>query len=72
MGDVRAAEAYSEVHVGEAGYEALLEMLLRPGPGRTPLFAEACHLLANTGLHTTRMIPRLYKLFKFYCASSEQ
>lgn len=48
MADVRAAEAFCEATAGEEGYRALLDMLLRPGEGRAPLFAEACHLLANS------------------------
>lgn len=67
MGDVRAAEAYCEAHVGDAGYEALMEMLLRPSPGRSPLFAEACHLLANTGLQTTRKYYNIGRCLKLEC-----
>ena len=49
LGDIRAAEAYCEQHTGQAGYLALLSMLLAPGEGRAPLYTEACQLLAAQG-----------------------
>ena len=49
LGDIKAAEAYCEQHTGQAGYLALLSMLLAPGEGRAPLYAEACQLLAAQG-----------------------
>ena len=35
--------------VTAAALSQLLDMLLRPGAGRAPLFAEACHLIAHSG-----------------------
>ncbi|KAK9804448.1 hypothetical protein WJX73_002374 [Symbiochloris irregularis] len=49
VGDIRGAEAYCEQHAGPLGGLALLRMLLAPGQGRAPLYAEACHLLASRG-----------------------
>jgi len=34
---------------GEATHALLLDMLLHPGQGRPPMFAQACHLLAAQG-----------------------
>ncbi len=34
---------------GQATYALLLDMLLHPGQGRSPMFAQACHLLAAQG-----------------------
>ena len=58
LGDIRAAEAYCEQHTGQAGYLALLSMLLAPGEGRPPLYAEACQLLAAQGGMQT-LVPSL-------------
>ena len=44
-----AAEAYCAKNAGQEGYLALLDMLLRPGNGHAPMYAEACHLLAAKG-----------------------
>ena len=49
MGDIIAAEAYCAQNAGHEGYLALLDMLLRPGNGQAPMYAEACHLLAAKG-----------------------
>ena len=49
VGDMDAAEDYCGRHAGPDGYLTLLDMLLRPGDERSPLFAEACHLLAAQG-----------------------
>lgn len=49
LGDIRLAEAYCARWAGQAGYLQLLDMLLHPGSGREPLYAEACHLLAAQG-----------------------
>ena len=49
MGDMHAAEAYCEQHAGQPGYLALLSMLLSPGDGRSPLYVDACRLLAAQG-----------------------
>ena len=49
MGDIRGAERYCNEHAGPQGRLALLRMLLAPGQGRPPLYAEACHLLAVAG-----------------------
>ncbi|BDA48080.1 Transforming growth factor-beta receptor-associated protein [Coccomyxa sp. Obi] len=49
LGDIRLAEAYCARWAGQQGYLALLDMLLHPGDGRAPLYAEACHLLAAQG-----------------------
>ncbi|KAK9839815.1 hypothetical protein WJX81_003522 [Elliptochloris bilobata] len=51
LGDIRAAEAYCTRWAGGEGHLALLDALLRPGDGRPPLYAEACHLLAAQGAH---------------------
>ena len=40
------AEAGARASGGQASYALLLDLLLHPGPGRAPLFAQACHLLA--------------------------
>ena len=50
LGDIRAAEAYCARWAGGEGHLALLDALLRPGDGRAPLYAEACHLLAAQGM----------------------
>jgi hypothetical protein len=50
LGDIRLAEAYCARFAGQDGHLLLLDMLLHPGDGRTPLYAEACHLLAAQGL----------------------
>ncbi len=50
LGDIRLAEAYCARWAGQQGYLSLLDMLLHPGHGRDPLYAEACHLLAAQGL----------------------
>ena len=49
LGDMRAAEAYCARWAPGEGHLALLDALLRPGDGRPPLYAEACHLLAAQG-----------------------
>ncbi len=49
VGDMDAAEDYCGKHAGPDGYLTLLDMLLRPGDARPPLFMEACHLLAAQG-----------------------
>lgn len=49
VGDMDAAEDYCGKHAGPDGYLTLLDMLLRPGDSRPPLFVEACHLLAAQG-----------------------
>ena len=49
MGDIIAAETYCAQNAGQEGYLALLDMLLRPGSGQAPMYAEACHLLAAKG-----------------------
>lgn len=49
MGDIRGAEQYCEQQAGPSERLALLRMLLSPGHGREPLYAEACHLLAAQG-----------------------
>ena len=49
LGDIRLAEAYCARWAGQQGYLFLLDMLLHPGHGREPLYAEACHLLAAQG-----------------------
>ena len=49
--DIRLAEAYCARYAGAEGHAQLLEMLLRPGDGREPLYADACHLLAAQGAH---------------------
>jgi len=49
LGDMRAAEAYCARWARGEGHLALLDALLRPGDGRPPLYAEACHLLAAQG-----------------------
>ena len=57
LGDIRAAEAFCEQHTGQAGYLALLSLLLAPGEGRAPLYTEACHLLAAQGTSHTPQPP---------------
>ncbi len=60
LGDIRLAEAYCARWAGQQGYLALLDMLLHPGDGRAPLYAEACHLLAAQGgspLHSLTHFP---------------
>ena len=65
-----AAEAYCAQNAGQEGYLALLDMLLRPGNGQAPMYAEACHLLAAKGarglshaLHfTSAMVRHQHKL----------
>ena len=59
LGDIRAAEAFCEQHTGQAGYLALLSMLLAPGEGRAPLYTEACQLLAAQGTSHTTLAPLL-------------
>ena len=49
VGDMDAAEDYCGKHAGPDSYLTLLDMLLRPGNARPPLFVEACHLLAAQG-----------------------
>lgn len=54
--DMAAAEQYCSEQAakgGQASYALLLEMLLHPGQGRTPLLAQACHLLAAQGTSTS-------------------
>ena len=55
LGDIRGAERYCQEQAGAQGRLALLRMLLAPGHGRAPLYAEACHLLAAPG--TTARLP---------------
>ena len=50
LGDLQAAEDYCKQHAGQPGYLALLSMLLAPDDGRSPLYAEACRLLAAQGV----------------------
>jgi len=55
LGDMRAAEAYCARWARGEGHLALLDALLRPGDGRPPLYAEACHLLAAQGAAGARL-----------------
>ena len=57
-GDVAGAEAYARRHLGPPGHHHLLDMLLRPGPGRPPMLLQACHLMHAAGGHADRR-PRL-------------
>jgi hypothetical protein len=50
--DIRLAEAYCARYAGPEGHAALLELLLRPGDSRPPLYADACHLLAAQGVYS--------------------
>lgn len=50
--DVVGAERYCAEQgskEGQASHALLLDMLLRPGQGRPPMLAQACHLLAAQG-----------------------
>ncbi|GMH35213.1 hypothetical protein BSKO_03081 [Bryopsis sp. KO-2023] len=43
--DINGAIRYCKKHAGHEGFLALLEMLLRPGEGREPMYTEACQVL---------------------------
>ena len=46
---------------GQVTYALLLDMLLHPGQGRSPMFAQACHLLSAQGWHlSTQWTPLLF------------
>ena len=50
--DMVAAEQYcaeQQAKGGKATHAVLMDMLLHPGNNRTPLLAQACHLLAAQG-----------------------
>ena len=51
--DIRLAEAYCARYAGAGGHAQLLELLLHPGDGREPLYADACHLLAAQGVRVS-------------------
>lgn len=46
LNDTNAAIRYCKKHAGHEGFIALLEMLLRPGEGREPMYTEACQVSA--------------------------
>eukprot|EP00884_Botryococcus_braunii_P004337 jgi/Botrbrau1/13904/Bobra.0017s0011.1 len=49
LGDMKRATAYCQALGEQEAYMTLLAMLLHPGEGRDPLYAEACQLLAAQG-----------------------
>lgn len=54
--DILAAEQYCARHSLKDGgtqssYMQLLNLLLHPGPGRQPMYTQACHLLGSQGKH---------------------
>ncbi|MEW5300203.1 MAG: hypothetical protein WDW36_003149 [Sanguina aurantia] len=47
--DVEGAVFYCKVHAGQQGYLQLLDLFLRPGDGRPPMYAAACRVLSAEG-----------------------
>ncbi len=56
LGDMKRATAYCHALGEQDAYMTLLAMLLHPGEGRDPLYAEACQLLAAQGPSPTILL----------------
>lgn len=69
--DVVGAERYCAEQgskEGQASHALLLDMLLRPGQGRPPMLAQACHLLAAQGqalphCNVKTKLPQYHRVF---------
>lgn len=69
LNDINSAIRYCKKHARHEGFISLLEMLLRPGEGREPMYTEACQvsnaqetqIASSCNLFTIR-----YSCIKFY------